>query len=242
MVVESTNRSRYRARAARRPLLFWWQAFVLLAGMVLLWSQLPIAAVLFEPRAVPVLSDAHAAYVELNPQYAAQAFKKSLTAWTSGGSGGKTANGMELGTIDLGTSLKPPEFLQQGLRYPGAWQPLPVSELPVRLSEVPFASAQAEPGETQKAPPAFQGVRAELDRGLKAASFVFSVTNDAALLGRSGHCRFYLETEKDGAVAHLLLLTPRTPAAAAFELQLLRGRASGAARGMIDLYWMYPKP
>jgi len=239
MGVHTTNRTRYRAKAARRPLLFWWQAFVLLAGMALLWSQLPATAVLFEPRAVPAPSDAHASYIELDPQYAAQAFKKSLTAWTSGGGGDKRANGMELGTIDLGTALKPPEFLQQGVRYPGVWQPQAVSELPVRLADVQIPSAQTAAPDA-KAASVFQGVRSELDRELKAAAFEFSVTNDAAL-GRSGHCRFYVETEKDGGVAHLLLLTPRTPGAAAFELMLLRGKASGAARGMVDIYWMFPK-
>jgi len=240
MEIEIQSTPRYKARAARRPFLFWWQAFLLLAVMALLWNQLPLTAVLFEARVLPPLPDAHAAYVVLDPHYASQAFKKSLTAWTSGGAGEERVSGMEIGGIDLGTTLRPPEYLQQGERYPGVWQPLTVSALPIRLPDMRMPSDLETASELKAvAPP--QGVRAELDRGLQAAAFAFSVLDDA-LSERAGHCRFYVETEKDGTVAQLLLLTPRTPGAAAFELMLLRGHASGAARGAVDIYWTLPKP
>ena len=196
MEVGSHSVQRYKARAARRPILFWWQAFFLLAVMVFLWSQLPVTAILFEARVIPSLPGSHAAYVVLDPKYAAAAFKKSLTAWTSGGTAGKMAPGMEIGGIDLGNALHPAEYLEQGERYPGVWQPLAVSPLPVRLPDVCVPCAvEASADLKVSAPP--QGARLELDRALATAAFAFPIANDA-LTERAGHCRFYVETEKDG--------------------------------------------
>ena len=231
---------RYKAKAARRPILFWWQAFFLLAVMAFLWNQLPLTAVLFEARVIPSLPVAHAAYVVLDSKYASAAFKKSLTAWTSGGTGGKLAPGMEIGGIDFVNAPHPAEYLERGGRYPGVWQPLAVSPLPVRLPDVAAPSDfSAMEGQKVKAP--LQGVRIELDRALKGAAFAFPIA-DSSLTERAGHCRFFVETEKDGTVAHVLLLTARTPGAAAFELLLLRGHATGAARGSLDIHWTFPKP
>ena len=230
---------RYKAKAARRPILFWWQAFFLLAVIVFLWNQLPLTAVLFEARVIPSLPNAHAAYVVLDAKYASAAFKKSLTAWTSGGTSGKLTSGMEIGSADLGNTLQPAEYLEQGLRYPGVWQPQAVSPLPTLLPDVYVPPALGTSPDLKVSAPQ-QGVRVELNRTLKTAAFAFPVA-DGAPTERVGHCRFYVETEKDGTVAHLLLLTPRTPGAAAFELMLLRGHASGVSRGTVDIYWMFPK-
>ena len=231
---------RYKARAARRPFLFWWQAFLLLAVMVFLWKQLPLDAVLFEARVIPPLPKAHAAYVVLDSKYASAVFKKSMTAWTSGGTAEALALGTEMGGIALDNAPQPPEYLEQGKRYPGVWQPLAVSPLVTPLPDIAVPSApdsltDMRTGDTP------QGVRVELDRALKAAAFSFPAA-DTLLTERAGHCRFYVETGKDGAVEHVLLFTPRTPGAGAVERMLLRGHASGATRGALDYYWMFPKP
>jgi len=229
---------RFKAKASRRPFLFWWQAFFVLSVTVLLWSQLPLTAVRFEARKLPPLPEAHAAYVVLDPHYAAHAFKKSLTAWTSGGASERLSPGLEIGGFDLGNARQPPEYLEQGRRYPGVWQPWTVAPLGVSLPDVFVASATASENVSTNLP--HQGMRIELGKMLRESSFTFPVLNKE-LPERMGHCRFYVETESDGTVVHLLLLTPRTPSAAAFELMLFRGHASGAARGSVDLYWMFPK-
>lgn len=230
----------YRAKAARRPILFWWQAFLLLGGILYLWSRLPVAAVLFEARVVPPLPEPRAAYVTLDPAYAAQVFKKTMMAWTLGGKGDKLSPGLDIAVTELDQTLQPPEFLAQGSRYPGVWLPSAVKPLAQRLPAMTVPSAVDTSAATgARFPP--QGVRIMLDQALTAAAFSFPVpTNPVA--ERSGHCRYFLETEADGTVAHLLLLSPRTAAVSVFELALVRGAARGAARGVVELYWNYSKP
>ncbi|MEI7901048.1 MAG: hypothetical protein WCK89_12420, partial [bacterium] len=132
---------RYRAKAARRPILFWWQAFLLLGSILFLWQQLPMAAVLFEARVVPPLHEPHAAYVMLDPAYAAQVFKKAMMAWTLSDKGEKLSPGMDFAVAELEPALQPPEFLEQGACYPGVWQPAAVEPLVQPLPEmtVPLA-------------------------------------------------------------------------------------------------------
>ena len=199
-----------------------------------------MSAVFFEPRAIPHVPEAHASYVVLDPKFAAEALKKSLTAWMSGGSGERLPLGMESAVIDLGGALKPPDFLTQGKRYPGAWQPSDVSPLPDTLPDVSVPSVADSPVYLKKTESS-QGVWTRQDGTLNAAGFAFPVLKEK-LTERSGHCRFFVETEKDGSVVHLLLLTPRTSGAAAFELMLFRGRATGAVRGTIEISWALPKP
>ncbi len=232
---------RYRAKAARRPLLFWWQAFLLLGVTALLWSQLPVAALLHEVRVIPPLPEAHVSYVTLDPAYAAQVFTKTMMAWTLSGQGGKLAPGIDLGTVEMEGAIQPPEFLEQGARYPGSWQPAAVYPLAQRLPEVTLPAAAEAPVFT-RLPEVPHGLRMELDQALVTAAFTFPMPNEDKVPAHTGHCRFYLETEADGAVVHLLLLTPPTESVAVFEQALLRGRARGAARGIVELFWKHPEP
>jgi hypothetical protein len=236
---QEQSRLRYQAKAARRPILYWWQAFVLLGGVVLLWCQLPLTAVLYDARSVPPLPEPRAAYVVLDPSYAAQAFKKSLTAWTLGGGAEKRSAGLELSSIDMESTLRSPEYLEQGARFPGVWQPSVVRPLDQALPEIGVGSAGAS------APPRSPreqetGVRVALSPALASLKFTFPEKQEAPP-ERSGQCRFYVETGADGAVEHVLLLTARTPGAAVFERALSKGRARGAGCGFVDLYWSFPK-
>lgn len=234
-------RQRYRAKAARRPFLYWWQAFVLLGAVVLLWSQMPLTAVLYELRPVPPLHEPRAAYVTLDPAYAAQAFKKSLTAWTLGGSDKQRVSGLELGNIDLESALSAPEYLDQGSRYPGVWQPSVVRPLRQRLSDVAVPSAAgARPLARMHVVDA--GVRVSVSPSLKAVNLSFPAVSPDKGAERSGQCRFYVETGSDGAVEHVLLLTAPSPVSAFYERALLKGRASGAGRGFVDVNWSLAKP
>lgn len=234
-------RQRYRAKAARRPLLYWWQAFVLLGAVVLLWSQLPLTAILYEPRPVPPLHEARAAYVTLDPAYAAQAFKKSLTEWTLVRSDKQQASGLELGNIDLESALSAPEYLEQGACYPGEWQPSVVRPLRQRLPDVVVPSA-AEVRPPERLRGSDTGVRVSVSPALEAVKLSFPAVKPDNGAERSGQCRFYVETGADGAVEHVLLLTAQSPGAAYFERALLKGRAAGAARGFVEVNWSLAKP
>ena len=231
-------RKRYQAKAARRPFLYWWQAFVVLGAVVMLWSQLPLTAILYDARAIPPLPEARAAYVALDPAYASQALKKSLTAWTLGGGGEKRAPGLELGNIDLENPLQRPDYLEQGASFPGVWHPSAVRPLAQRLPDLRVSSeARVQPA---RLPEAVAGVRVVLSSGLESVRFSFSEKQEAPP-ERAGLCRFYVETGADGSVEHVLLLTARVPGAAVFERALLRGRAEGAGRGFVEISWSLPK-
>jgi hypothetical protein len=109
-------------------------------------------------------------------------------------------------------------------------QRLPEMSAPLAVDPSAVAGASARP----------QGVQVVLDQALKAAAFSFPVPSNA-VTERSGHCRYYLETEADGTVAHVLLLSARTESVAVFERALARGATRGAARGVVELYWSFPK-
>jgi len=239
MVQGDQTVGRYRAKAARRPLLFWWQAFFLLGVVVLLWSELPMTAVFYEPRVFPPLPEAHASYVTLDPAYAAQAFRKTVMAWTLGGAAGKRASELELGLDELNDALPPPAFLEQGVHFPGVWKPSEVEQLAVRLGEVAVPATGGAPAVTPlPAPP--QGVRVLPDAALEAVGFKVSL-NAAELPEREGRGHFYVETGADGTVEHVLVFPPRSAAVAVLARSLQRARATGAARGFVEVYWKLPK-
>lgn len=230
---------RYRARAARRPLLFWWQAFFLLGVVVLLWSQLPMTAVFYEPRVFPPLPEAHASYVTLEPAYAAQAFRKTVMAWTLGGVVGKRTSDLEFGLDTLNDALHPPVFLEQGVRYPGAWKPAEIEQAAVRPGEVDVPSA-AEGAAVTPLPASPQGLRVVPDAALASVALKVQ-TAGVELPEREGHGRFYVETGADGTVEHVLVFSPRSESMAVLARSLARARADGAARGVVEIYWKLPK-
>ena len=239
--METSKKSKrpYRAKAARRPVLFWWQAFFLLGVLLLLWAQLPVEAVLFETRTLSPLQEARAFYVILDPIYAAQALKSMQTSWGVAGAVGKNASDMELGAVDLTEVLQPPSFLEQGSRYPGVWQAAIVDPLPQRLPAISVVSL-SDALEEARLPEPPQGVHPVIDKSLVSAAFTFPLPTQP-LPERTGSFRFYLETDTDGSVAHLLLLSQRTGAALLFEQALSRGRARGAARGFVNISWSFAK-
>jgi hypothetical protein len=239
MSEERQREVRYQAKAARQPLRFWWQPFFLLGVVVALWSQLPVSAVLFEPRTVPPLHEPRAAYVVLDAAYAAQAFKKSLTAWTLGGLDGRLKSGLELEGVELSEAPPKPEYLQQGTRYPGRWEPSAVAPLPQRLPAVRVPTAAGSPPAAVASASA-ESVRVSQTPELAAAGFAWPVDEDRPP-ERSGRCRFYVETSVGGEVEHVLLLSARSLGAAIFERSLLKGRAAGAARGFVEIDWHFAK-
>ena len=116
---KNQDRKRFKARAARRPVRFWWQAFALLGLSTMLWWQLPVDAVLFEPRRLapppnraPRMSYWHRKSRAGTGQYAC----------SSTPPGGVAAD-IELGVFDVIEEQRPPVFLEQGARYPGVRNP-----------------------------------------------------------------------------------------------------------------------
>lgn len=227
---------RYRAKPARRPLLFWWQAFALLGIVVLLWWQLPVAAVLFEARAFPPLPAPHAAYAVLDPAYAAQVFKGIQSSWARGGQADRPSFELDLGFVDLADRLAAPSFLEQGARYPVQWQPSPAERLAYRLPPVEMAAAEVRPVVSVARQPF--GVKVFADVRLSEASFKASVQAEDLGGHPAGHVRLYVETGGDGGVEHVLILQPQGGAGYASLVRAMkRGRATGAARGVVDVFW-----
>lgn len=238
MGVAEQSGTRYAAKAARRPVRFWWQPFCILILLGLLWSQLPLSAVLSGARILPPATEARAAYVLLDAGCAAQAFRKSVAVWTSGVGGMKQSQDPDLGGIDLGNATFAPEYLTQGQYYPGSWRPAAVRALPSPPPSVEAPVSASDSGLAAAAP--FQGIRFQPDAVLRRAVFAVPAFEETPP-ERAGHSRFYVETASDGAVEHVLLLTARTPGAAIFERLLQKGRAKGAARGCVDVDWYFAK-
>lgn len=236
---DQNNVQRYRARAARRPVLFWWQAFFLLGVTLLLWSRLPMSAILYETRVFPSFPEPHAAYVVLDPSYAKQALKQMRMSWGASDKSGKAAGELELGTVDIGEPLPPPAFLEQGAVYPGHWHPAAPVPLPYPVPDLRVSAVPDTPVRIHW-PAVKPGLRVTLDGPLTTAGFSFPKPADA-LPESTGSCRFYLETDTDGSVSHVLLLSPRNDSAAILERSLARGQAKGPVRGFMTLAWSFPQ-
>lgn len=229
----------YRAKAARQPFRFWWQAFVLLGLILLMWGQLPVTAVLYETRVLAPMPEPRASYVVLEPAEAAKALAGMRSSWTVADGEGVGGTGLDMGAFDLPEEPQPPAFLEQGRRYPGAWHPAPVEPLPQRMPAIGVPDEPAAPrsGTVLVSP---QGLQPHLSKALEAVDFAFTL-RDETLLARTGECRFYLETDDDGTVSHVLLLSSASESTAVLARALGQGRARGAARGIITIMWSFAK-
>ncbi|MDD4101128.1 MAG: hypothetical protein PHU80_00670 [Kiritimatiellae bacterium] len=227
---------RFRAKASRRPVLFWWQAFAILGITIFLWSGLPVSAVFYSPRKFAPLPSPRASYVVLEPSEALKMLRKARSDWM-GGDGGvlSPAFAIDLGLDELRDKLPPPSFMEQGSSFSEGWRPAAVEPLSLRLSEVPVPSVICKVNEPERLD-SLSGVRLLPDSSLSDSAF----KADLELLempGREGHARFYVETGIDGSVEHVLAIPPLTTGGAVIERALLRGKAKGAARGFVEVYW-----
>ncbi|MCL1921017.1 MAG: hypothetical protein FWG50_08060 [Kiritimatiellaeota bacterium] len=233
--------SPYQERFLRRPILYWWQTVAMFVIVALLFSRIPFASIRRQALNVVVpLPAPTAAYVALDPDHAAQLFKRSLAAWMTGQTQKPNTPGLDLSALDFGNALGAPEFLEQSAIVPGDRQPPAAAALPVALAEIsvpPYAPAQkaAPPPKPQ------EGVFAAPSAALIAAGFTFPADALKTMKGRSGECRFYVETDAEGSVVHVLLRSPPLPETAQVERALMRGRANSAASGMVDIRWSFAK-
>jgi hypothetical protein len=233
---QMTEARRYRSKAARGAVRFWWQAFALLGLTLLLWCQVPVSAVLHEPHTPAPLPAPRASYVALAPGEAAQALAGMRSSWATAESEGRTH--LDMGMFDLmSAEAGPPAFLDRGARYPGVWRPAEVVPLEQQMPVIGVPSQALAAGRPLVPQ---QGLNVAYSQSLAAAAFSF-VPPDGVLPERRGECRFYLETDDDGAAVHVLLLSPASASSAVLGRALQRGRAESAARGVVSLMWSFPK-
>ena len=231
-----TNLGKYRARAAKKPLQFWLQPFLLLLIVVLLWRQLPVSAVMYKTRLVQPLPSAHVFYVNLDPAFATEVLRASMQAWrrTEFGGGGDAISFEEVEAFE---PLGPPQLLEQGSVYPGKWTPGDVTPLAQTLPELLYRS------DTESLYPSNfmvqKGARVFLDPVLKKAGFIFPKVALSQLPG-TGSARFSVETGDDGCVVHVLTLDPDVKSAASVERLLYRGVSKKAVRGEVQVMWRNP--
>ena len=232
---------RYRARGSRRAARFWWQPLALAGLMVSLWGALFGEARLLGARAFPPVSEPRAAYVVLTPAEAAKALAGMRSSWRGEEGDGRVTQ-LDMGMFDLRDEPQPPVFLEQGARYPGVWRSAEVAPLPLHVPDI-SVSALAGAGAGGSPMPLAEprrGIVSAPSKSLEDAGFSFALPT-APLPERAGECRFYVETDEVGAVAHLLLLSPAAAASDVLERALARGKARGAARGIVTLQWSFPK-
>ncbi len=240
MFAGMTNRkqevNRFRAKASRRPLLFWWQAFAILGITIFLWSGLSVGAVFYNTRKFIPLPEPRAAYVVLEPAEALSMLRKARSDWMLGnGDALSPSFTMDLGLNELRERLPQPSFLETGISSAKGWSPAAVEALPQRLSAVPAPSVFRETRDPVRHDPPSD---AQLLPDSSLAELSFTADLDAGkITGQEGYARFYVETGRDGRVEHVLAMPPVATGASVIERALLRGRAQGAARGFVEVYW-----
>ena len=231
---------RYRARGARRSGRFWWQPLALTGLIVPLWGALFSEARLNGARAFPPPPEPRAAYVVMAPGEAAKALAGMRAAWRVT-EGERRTTQLDMGMFDLRDEPAPPAFLEQGAIYPGVWRPAEILQIPPHMPDISVSALSgAEAGALPVPARQRRGLVAAYSKSLEDAGFSAAFP-DAGLPELAGECRFHIETDEAGAVAHVLLLSPASAASGILERALARGNAKGAARGVVTLLWSFPK-
>lgn len=231
-----TDIQKYRAKAAKKPLQFWLQPFVLLLFIVLLWRLLPFSALMYKPRVMQPLPAPHVFYVNLDSVFASEVLRTSMQTWrrTEFGGGGDAISFEE---IDPFEPLGPPQLLEQGSVYPGRWTPGDVTPLAQSLPDLLYTSRRATlfPFDVVEE----KGLRVSLSPALKKAEFDFPEKELADLKG-SGSARYCIETDAKGSVVHVLSLNPEIETSVLIERLLYRGNSKDAVRGELQIMWRKP--
>lgn len=230
----------YKAIAARSPLQYWWQPFVMLFLVLLLCRLLPLSAILFKSRVVQPLPAAHVFYVNLDPDYAMEVLRASMQTWRRSNLADGETDGMSMGDVELSVPLIAPLFLKQGALYPGGWTPGVITPLAQSLPALLYVSAPEIRSDNSSVLKRKQsGVHSVYDLALQKAQFVFPVQRLNGMKG-SGRARFYIETLQDGSVVHVLSLNSDQKEISAVERMLYLGRAEGEVAGEIEIWWSNP--
>ena len=231
----------FQEKFKRRPILFWWQPFAVLMIVGLLFCDVPAVPIWRQALTIvaPIPSPT-AAYVTIDPDTAAQLFKHSLATWMTGQSAHPNRPGLDLSALDFDDRLGAPDFLAKSDVFTGSRQPMTLAAIPASLAEIALPSSAPTPKAVSPRKPK-DGVFITMSAALTAAGFTFPPDELNAMKGRSGECRFYVETDAEGIVAHVLLRSKPSPETLPIERTLMRGRAQGATRGTVDIRWSLPK-
>ena len=231
----------FQKKFKRRPILFWWQPFAALVIVALLFSNVPVSSIWRQTLTLAVpLSSPTAAYVTVDPDYAAQLSKHSLATWMTGQTQKPNRPGLDLGALDFDDKLGAPDFLEQGDVTQSSRPPMMLAALPVALAEIVIPPAAPAP-KVVFPRKSQDGIFITASAALTAAAFTFPSEELKAMKTRLGESRFYVETDVEGNVAHVLLRSKPSPETMTVERALMRGRAQGAASGTLDIRWSLPK-
>ncbi len=228
--------NKYRARAAKRPFQFWLQPFLLLMIIVLLWRLLPFSALMYKPRVIQPLPAPHVFYVKLDPVFAAEVLRASMQAWRRIEFGGGS-DAISFEAVEPFEPLGAPQLLEQGSVYPGKWSPGDVTPLAQSLPDLLAASDAVSLYSDNVI--AGKDVRVFLSPSLEKAGFTIPEVYLSKLTGTGAAC-FYVETDDNGYVVHVLLLKSEIKSSVSIEQLLYRGVSAKAARGELQIMWRNP--
>lgn len=228
----------------QKPLRYLWPIAIIICLVTALWAQFPWAFIIIPVQqsssAVRPLSKA--AYIIIDEASMNQLVKQAASEWMLG-SGAKTKKrGLDLTALEA--SLEPPaaRYLEKGGILPAEWKAENAERLPVDQPTI-AAPEKNDMKQTRKAAPQRNAYHTRLSPSLQKAKFQFQFSNDALknMTSPSGHCQFYIECNDQGAVEHIVRLSPATPDAFIFERVLALGTSKSAASGRVDIEWVVYK-
>ncbi|NCB05909.1 MAG: hypothetical protein EOM69_10380 [Clostridia bacterium] len=234
MTSSKANRRSFR-KVMTRPILYWWQFGLLAVFMTFLWLEVPFRAIFFVPETKPYRVTAQAAYVMIEPQYAQRIYQKTFAAWLSHPG---HVIGLESAGTALDFALGAPEYIEKSRVLSSTWQPAPVPQLPPLASAVGLQRAGDAPARIASHP---EGYLVQMSAALRKVRLTVPHEAGASFQEHSGTCRFFVETDAQGALQHLLLLSAPSADSRIIERLLLRARAQGAARGTVEVSWVMRK-
>lgn len=220
---------------AGKRLQFWWPLCICAAVLGLLWAQVPFGLMLDRhPMGTPsVPPSPSAAYVVLDETFAAQAFRRIRSSWSSDDQ--KTRTAFDIEFSETGNALPEPWELPRSSDYPVEWHPAPIPPLQTQSSGILLPSADS----TISLPPIKETLHITLSPGLESAGFSFDLPKNGDFASPSGSARFEIETGADGRVEHLLSLSAPSADLRRLESAIFCGHATGAASGFISCEWHF---
>lgn len=228
------------------PLRYLWPMTIVVLLVIALWSQFPWRLHLIPEQGATLTQQAlpTVAYVTIDAASINPLVKRAASEWMLGsGSSAKRRFGLDLTTLEA--SLKPPAplYLEKGSIIPSSWLAGEVTPIPLTSPLIPVPGKRGPQRGVASPVPLRDTLNIRLSASLKAAKFIVPFFENTLknTSSASGQCRFYIECDASGAVAHVLRLSPTTQDVSVFERALMLGKAEGRASGWIDIEWMILK-
>jgi hypothetical protein len=228
----------------QRPLRYFWPVAIVVSLVTALWAHFP-----WMPRhrlstpspQLPRVS-ARVAYITLDEASMNQLVKQAASGWMQGSGAKIKKMGLDLTTLEASLEPPPPHYLEKGSILPSMWRAENAVQLPV-LPPLITTPEKEEPKTQNQLPPLKSFYVARLSPALRNADFKFNLSVDVlrSMTSASSSCRFYLECNDLGEVAHVIRLSPVHPDANIFERVLMLGTATRKTSGCVDIEWMVVK-